>query len=32
MQYYKEKYEMIKSEPELIELKRHMRDISIYDR
>jgi hypothetical protein len=31
MQCYKEKYEVIKSEPELIELKRHMRDISIYD-
>ena len=31
MQCYKQKFEMIRSEPELVNLKRHMRDISIYD-
>ena len=31
MQCYKERFDMIKSEPELIKLKRHMKDISIYD-
>jgi predicted transcriptional regulator len=30
IQCYKEKFEMIKSEPELVKLKKHMRDISIY--
>ena len=31
MQCYKEKFEMIKSEPELIDLKRHMKNYGIYD-
>jgi predicted transcriptional regulator len=31
MQCYKEKFEMIKSEPELINQKRYMKDISIFD-
>jgi hypothetical protein len=31
MQCYKNKFEMIQSEPEVVKLKRHMRDIRIYD-
>ena len=31
MQCYKMRFEMIKSEPKLINQKRYMRDISIYD-
>jgi hypothetical protein len=31
MQCYKEKFEMIKSEPELIDLKRHMKNFGIND-
>jgi predicted transcriptional regulator len=31
MQCYKEKFEMIKSEPELLDLKRHMKNFGIYD-
>ena len=31
IQCYKEKFEMIKSEPELLDLKRHMKNFSIYD-
>jgi predicted transcriptional regulator len=31
MQCYKMRFEMIKSEPELINQKRYMKDISIYD-
>ena len=31
MQCYKEKFEMIKSEPELINYKRYMKDLGIYD-
>ena len=31
MQCYKMRFEMIKSEPELVNLRRHMKDISIYD-
>jgi hypothetical protein len=31
MQCHKEKHEIIKSEPQLSELKRHMKDISFYN-
>jgi len=31
MQCYKEKFEMIQSEPDLINQKRYMKGISIYD-
>jgi len=31
MQCYKEKFEMIQSEPDLINKKRYMKGISIYD-
>ena len=30
-QYYRQRMELIKSEPELINQKRYMKDISIYD-
>jgi hypothetical protein len=31
IQCYKEKFEMIKSEPELLDLKRDMKNFGIYD-
>lgn len=30
-QYYRQRMELIKSEPELVNQKRYMKDISIYD-